>query len=392
MAQINSSEKIKVLYVDDESHNLVSFKATFRTRYKVLLANSAEEAFTIVAENPDIHVILSDQRMPKMTGAEFFNEIRKTHPAPIRMLISGYTDLTTITEGINRGNIFRYIQKPWHELDVQSAIEEGYNHYVTSQALSIRNEELHKAYQELDKFAYSVTHDLRGPIHSALGAMDLLKSVEDMGEMREMLALVERSLFKLDAFIENTHHYYSIRQGTPAAAEIDFNRMAHDFEDVYRLNGLSAGVRFETSIDQGAPFFSDRVCLTIILNNLLTNAFKYQRKEESSKFVWLDIESDDKQAIIRVTDNGIGIEKEYADKIFELFFRATTEATGSGFGLYNVKDALKKIDGVITVSSEKGKGSTFTLTIPNVGSASSSYSVSDFTQTTGLSEPAVAAA
>ena len=378
-------EKIKVLYVDDEMHNLVSFKASFRTRYKVLLANSAEEAFGIVAENADLHVILTDQRMPKMTGAEFLTEIRTTHPNPVRMLISGYTDLSTITEGINRGNIFRYIQKPWHELDVQSAIEEGYNHYKTSQALSVRNEELHKAYQELDKFAYSVTHDLRGPIHSALGAMDLLKSVEDMDEMRQMLSLVERSLYKLDAFIENTHHYYSIRQGVPSAAEIDFTRMVHDLEDVYSINGLSNGVRFETSIDQTAAFYCDRVCMTIILNNLLTNAFKYQRKDEPAKFVWLDIESNEGQAIIRVTDNGIGIDEEYSSQIFDLFFRATTESHGSGFGLYNVKDAIKKLDGVITVSSEKGKGSTFTLTIPNAA-ATSAYSTAD--EPTVLAEPA----
>ena len=111
-------KSIHVLYIDDEPHNLTAFKAAFRRDFTVLLANSAKEAHKIIEEN-DIHIILSDQRMPVTTGIEFFESIIETHPEPIRILITGYTDIDAVIDSINRGQVYKYLTKPWNENDIR---------------------------------------------------------------------------------------------------------------------------------------------------------------------------------------------------------------------------------------------------------------------------------
>ena len=128
---------IKVLYIDDEIHNLIAFKASFRRDFIVFTAESAEEGRLILEQN-EVHVILSDQRMPKMTGIEFFESILETFPSPIRILITGYTDINAVIDAINRGQVYKYLTKPWSEDDVRHAIEKAYDVY----RLRKENEEL----------------------------------------------------------------------------------------------------------------------------------------------------------------------------------------------------------------------------------------------------------
>ncbi len=123
-----SDQKISVLYIDDEPHNLTAFKAAFRRVYNVFIAESAEEGRRIL-EDYDIEVILSDQRMPKTTGIEFFESIIDSHPDPIRILITGYTDISAVIDAINRGQVYKYLAKPWVEDDVKNFIDKAYEVY-----------------------------------------------------------------------------------------------------------------------------------------------------------------------------------------------------------------------------------------------------------------------
>src|SRR5487761_2258745 len=120
--------KINVLYIDDEPHNLVAFKASFRRFFTIFTAESAEEGRQIL-DTENIHIILSDQRMPKMTGIEFFESIVKTHPDPIRILITGYTDINAVIDSINRSQVYKYLTKPWNEEEVKIYIEKAYEVY-----------------------------------------------------------------------------------------------------------------------------------------------------------------------------------------------------------------------------------------------------------------------
>lgn len=132
-------KSINVLYVDDEPHNLTAFKAAFRRDFNVFVADSAKDARKVIEEN-DIHIILSDQRMPVMTGIEFFESIIETHPEPIRILITGYTDINAVVDAINRGQVYKYLTKPWNEDDIRIFVTTAYEVFN----LRRRNVELSK--------------------------------------------------------------------------------------------------------------------------------------------------------------------------------------------------------------------------------------------------------
>ncbi|MBS1772402.1 MAG: response regulator [Bacteroidetes bacterium] len=120
--------KINILYVDDEQNNLVSFKATFRIKYNVFTAISGEEAIKVL-ENHPIEIIITDQRMPNMTGVQFLESIIEKYPDPIRILLTGYADLNAVIDAVNKGKIFHYLTKPWNEEELEMTIVRAYDVY-----------------------------------------------------------------------------------------------------------------------------------------------------------------------------------------------------------------------------------------------------------------------
>lgn len=120
--------RIRILYIDDEIHNLNAFKASFRRLYTVFTAASAEEAEAVLAKE-EIQIIISDQRMPKMTGIEFFESILDKYPEPIRILLTGYADINAVIDAINKGQVYKYFSKPWNEEELRHNIEKAYEVY-----------------------------------------------------------------------------------------------------------------------------------------------------------------------------------------------------------------------------------------------------------------------
>lgn len=122
------ANKICILYVDDELNNLVSFKAVFRIKYNILTAISGEEAINILRKN-EVNIIITDQRMPQMTGVEFLETIIGEFPDPIRILLTGYADMNAVIDAINKGKIFHYLTKPWNEEELDMTITRAYEVY-----------------------------------------------------------------------------------------------------------------------------------------------------------------------------------------------------------------------------------------------------------------------
>ena len=122
--ETKESNKISVLYIDDEKDNLNSFKATFRRSFEIHTAESVLEGKKILQEN-NIEIILSDQRMPEITGVEFFASLIKEHNDCMRILVTGYSDIKTVIEAINLGQVYRYISKPWDNEDLKIVIEQA---------------------------------------------------------------------------------------------------------------------------------------------------------------------------------------------------------------------------------------------------------------------------
>lgn len=123
-----AEKKINILYVDDEENNLISFKAVFRIKYKVFTAISASEGIKILETKP-IEIIITDQRMPEMTGIEFLEKALEIYPDPIRILLTGYADMNAVIDAVNKGKIFHYLSKPWNEEELDMTIKRAYDVY-----------------------------------------------------------------------------------------------------------------------------------------------------------------------------------------------------------------------------------------------------------------------
>lgn len=136
-----ATKEISVLYVDDEENNLVSFKATFRLKYNVFTAISGEKALEIIADN-EIHVIITDQRMPTMTGVEFLEKVIEKDGDITRILLTGFADMSAVVDAINKGKIFHYLTKPWVEEELDLTIQKGYEIYQEKKKITQMNDKL----------------------------------------------------------------------------------------------------------------------------------------------------------------------------------------------------------------------------------------------------------
>ena len=134
-------KKINILYVDDEMNNLISFKATFRIKYNVFTAEGGAEAVKVL-ENNEINIIITDQRMPNMTGVEFLESILETYPEPMRILLTGYADMNAVIDAVNKGKIFHYLSKPWNEEELDMTIQRAFDVYKQAQDIKNLSEKL----------------------------------------------------------------------------------------------------------------------------------------------------------------------------------------------------------------------------------------------------------
>lgn len=162
MAEQNSTQKINVLYLDDEVHNLHAFKATFRIKYNVFIAQNADEAKTLLAAN-DIPIIVSDQRMPEMTGVQFFESILPLYPLSQRIMLTGYADFQDTVDAVNKGKICQYLNKPWTEQLLDEVMQKAYQNYLLevekknkAERTEIAEKERDKAKEESDQMEFIV--------------------------------------------------------------------------------------------------------------------------------------------------------------------------------------------------------------------------------------------
>lgn len=352
---------VRVLYIDDEENNLQAFKASFRRQYEIYTAISAAEGLKIL-QNVNVQVIIADQKMPNTTGVEFFKSITETFPDPMRILLTGYTDIEALADAINHGDIYRYITKPWNDLELHNSIKNAYDAYKAKIDLRNKIAELEKTNDELNRFIYSISHELRAPLVSVIGIVGLVKMEGLYNSSGEYWSLIETCSNKLDYYIQKTLQYYKNNKTVADKSPVDFNKLISELIEVYSYTDKDT--RFTVNIDQEVEFKGDLFRIEVILGNLISNAIKYQKVTELNKKVNIDVEVTKEFAQISITDNGMGILNEHLEKIFTQFFKSKVHH-GSGLGLFIVKEALNKIEGRISVSSDIDHGTTFKITIPN---------------------------
>ncbi len=233
-----------------------------------------------------------------------------------------------------------------------------------SEALALQYDELQKVNYELDRFVYSVSHDLRAPLSSMLG---LISVAEMEGNSNELpyLRLIRDRVKHLDNFIKSILDYSRNARTEIEPALISMERMIEEAKDSVRaMNGFNS-LAIRVNLKQTAPFYSDPIRLCIIVNNLITNAIKFQDFNKEQSYLDMDIDINHHRLVLKTNDNGIGIATEHQQKVFDMFYRGTDRTSGSGIGLYLVKQTVEKMKGTIVLTSELGEYTTFEVMLPN---------------------------
>lgn len=256
------------------------------------------------------------------------------------------------------GNVIQFIA-------IQSDVSER---KANQQALLDRNEELIKINAELDRFVYSASHDLRAPISSLLGLIEVARLEKNPDTIDQLLEMQKKSLLRMDRFIKDIVDHSRNMRLSVESTSVDFERLVHStFEQLQFMENVPR-LRKIISIKQTSEFLTSSTRVEIVLNNLISNAIKYADLRKQDPFLEISVAADKTRAVIRVKDNGEGIPEEAQPRIFDMFYRASGRGTGSGLGLYIVKEAIQKLEGTIQVHSEYGKGTEFIVEIPNLKS------------------------
>lgn len=358
-----SKEENTVLYVDDRENNLTSFKATFRREFTVYTASSPAEAIQILASTP-IKVAISDYKMPEVTGVTFLESVKNKFPDTIRIMLTGHADLPAVVDAINKSEIFRFLAKPWSVDDLRAGINSALKLYETRMQLVEKNKELAKAYNELDRLVFSTAHDITGPLSNILGLVDLIRSDEEE-DPESYLRLIEKTTKRLQFIARDVLSFHRNKRTGLKLQKIDVQALINSVLDDHRFFQEVRGLEFKLNINQNVPFNCDKTRMGFILNNLISNAIKYQDPEKSENWVQVDFFNDEEKAEIRVADNGVGIAADILPRIFDIYYRASNKSTGAGIGLYVATEAVELVNGKMDVESEQGQGTTFVVTIPN---------------------------
>jgi PAS domain S-box-containing protein len=248
---------------------------------------------------------------------------------------------------------------------INAELEEKSQELMQQRAqLEVTLEEMEERNFELDQLVYKVSHDIRSPLTSMLGLINVIKL--DPSLAQESLSHMEQSVRRLDEFVKSMLNYAKANRVESQQQEIDFGQLIRQcFSDFTYMDGFET---IEKKLDirgEVETFRGDKLRIDIILRNLVANAIKYYNPRNAPSYINIDIEVKDKVCSITLTDNGIGIRPEFMSKIFEMFFRATENSTGSGLGLYIVKQTVDRLKGHIDISSQFGTGTTVTLRLPS---------------------------
>lgn len=230
--------------------------------------------------------------------------------------------------------------------------------------LEQKNNELTQLNRELDRFVYSISHDLRAPIASVLGLTSLAEECDDSEELQGILDMQREALDRLDQYIRDVIDYARNKRMDITKEHINLyefvNSCLTGLDYMANFNRLS----FFVEVDKDCSIFTDKVRMQIILSNLFSNAIKYSDPNKEKSFLSVRAKVENDTLYLEVEDNGLGIEEEFQDQIWDIFFRGNSDVPGSGLGLYILKESVKNLNGTVTLKSKLSEGTTFKIIIP----------------------------
>lgn len=319
--------------------------------------------------HPD--VILSDHSLPQFNSIEALKICRRVNLSAPFILVTGTVSEEFAVSCLKQG-ADDYVLKS-NLTRLPSAIENALvqrelrtQRIKADVALRTQNEELVKINRELDSFVYSVSHNLRAPLMSVLGLLNIVRKEDEQNSNHYVryFDMMHHSIMKLDETLKEILDYSRNARNELQLGVVNLTALIEDgFDRLKYLEG-SDHLKKEIIVESDCDFVSDAGRLAIVINNLISNSIKY-RDEKKSCFLRISVSVTVTHATIVFEDNGIGISPELQDKVFNMFFRATEKSEGAGLGLYIVKEAIDKLGGTIEMKSVFGQSTIFTMRLIN---------------------------
>ncbi|MGB4774554.1 MAG: hybrid sensor histidine kinase/response regulator, partial [Daejeonella sp.] len=319
--------------------------------------------------NPD--VILSDHALPQFNSIEAFKVYKQKDVAIPFILVTGTVSeefaVNILKQGaddyILKSNLSRLPSALLSALGKRHAEKEKLQ---ANEKLKIQNIELQKINQELDNFVYSVSHNLRSPLLSVLGLINLLTKEGQLGPVAvPIINMMEGSLRQLDKTLRDIIEYSQNTHNEIVAEKIDWKNFVKDvythFNHVQHLDKIERNLE----INEHSETFLDSRRLSILLRNVISNSINFWDDTKQESKIDINVSVTENAITINVEDNGIGIDPESISKVFNMFFRANEGSKGAGLGLYVAKEIVTKLKGTIEISSELKSGTKVVIVIPN---------------------------
>jgi signal transduction histidine kinase len=331
-----------------------------------------QEEFTNALENFQPDVILSDHSLPQFNSIEALKICQERKLNLPFILVTGAVSEEFAVNCLKKGADDYVLKSNLSRLPL--AIRYALRHRrheslrkEQEETLRKQNEELVKINKELDSFVYSVSHNLRSPLSSVLGLVNV--ALMDDQKTREMVdryfEMIGRNVSRLDAALQQILNYSRNARSEVDISEINMEQLVRQtFAEMKYLEGHHV-INKQFDIKHTVPFYSDPYRLSVILSNLISNAIKYADESKANSFIHVSAIITPECATLHVRDNGIGIHEDYLPGIFNMFYRATERSEGDGLGLYIVKEMLERLNATVVVTSILGETTDFTITIPN---------------------------
>jgi signal transduction histidine kinase len=368
-----------VLYVDDEPLALETFRLQFKEDFTVHTAQNGEEAMRILQEN-EIAVILTDQRMPRLSGVELLKQVKVHHPDTVRMLITAYSDMDVVIEAINEGNVYRYLAKPYNEDDLRNAIRQGIEtFYLIRERERLEAEKIETAKRmaranrlsAVGTLAAGMAHEINNPLTAVSAFLQMLpqkynEKSKDKEYWEQFYRRVCEELDRIHHLITRMLRYSRFTgQDEYHFQETHLNELLDDMvallvpEAKKKLNVL------KKDFDPDLPTaWMDQERMKQVFMNLLLNAIQATDRGTITVRSRRATHGNNGMALeVAVIDTGAGIEEEHLPKLFDPFF-TTKHHEGSGLGLLTCHQIIEAHRGYIDVQSQPGKGAAFTVVIP----------------------------
>ncbi len=237
------------------------------------------------------------------------------------------------------------------------------NHHNALQLVE-NNNLLTKTNSELDRFVYSTSHDLRAPLTSVMGLINITERSRDPEEISRYLGMMKDRVYSLDRFIKDITDYSRNNRLDIKKERVNLTSLATEVWESLKFSPEAENIRFQIDIPQDLCIETDKNRLQVVIGNLMSNAVRYHDCRKKEQYIRLHYQVSGSVFCMKLEDNGQGIAQEYHSKIFDMFYRANEMSKGSGLGLYIVKEALMKLSGSIQLDSTPGIGTVVTVKLP----------------------------